>query len=104
MRAAVHVALHFILPAAVARFGTRSRRFQTFLWLMAGLCIDLDHLWANPVYDPNRCSVGFHTLHRWEVLPLYVLLCLFPKTRWLGVGLCLHIALDLTDCWWMVWS
>ena len=30
-------------------------------WL--GWLIDLDHLLADPVYAPDRCSIGFHPLH-----------------------------------------
>jgi len=69
--------------------------------MLLGLLIDLDHLLADPVFDPNRCSVGFHPLHSWVAVASYVGLALHPRTRVLGVGLLIHIVLDLTDCWWM---
>ena len=74
--------------------------------MMAGMLIDLDHLLADPIYDPGRCSIGFHPLHGLLPITLYVALLAHPKTRILGIGLCVHIALDSTDCfintgsWW----
>ena len=67
--------------------------------MLAGLLIDLDHLLANPIYDPNRCSVGFHPLHQAIPIALYLAALLHPKTRILGIGLCIHIILDAIDCY-----
>jgi len=72
-----------------------------WLWMIAGIAIDLDHLFANPLYDPDRCSIGFHPLHLYEIMPLYVALCFFKKTRTLGIGLTIHMVLDMMDCVWM---
>ena len=69
--------------------------------MLAGMLIDLDHLLADPVYDPNRCSVGFHPLHAYPLAIAYGLLAIFPKTRLIGLGLVVHIMLDLIDCGWM---
>lgn len=66
--------------------------------MLAGLLIDLDHLLADPIYDPDRCSIGFHPLHGLLPMVAYVALALFPRTRALGVGLCVHIGLDALDC------
>jgi hypothetical protein len=30
-----------------------------------------------------------------------MLLTAFPKTRWVGLGLAIHMALDGLDCLWM---
>jgi hypothetical protein len=65
---------------------------------MAGLLIDVDHLLADPIYDSGRCSIGFHPLHTIIPVALYFLLLLFPRTRLVGVGLLIHIALDTVDC------
>ncbi len=43
------------------------------------MLVDIDHLLATPVYDPNRCSIGFHPLHGFYPIALYVLLCFIPK-------------------------
>ena len=66
--------------------------------MMAAMLIDLDHLLANPVYDPQRCSLGFHPLHGLLPIALYLGLCLHGKTRLIGLGLVVHMALDAIDC------
>ena len=66
--------------------------------MMAGMLIDLDHLLADPIYDPGRCSVGFHPLHHPLLGLVYVAMIGFRKTRWLGVGLVIHMVLDSIDC------
>ena len=66
--------------------------------MQAGMLIDIDHLLATPIYDPQRCSVGFHPLHTVFPIILYVALTSFKKTRLLGLGLVIHIALDSMDC------
>ena len=66
--------------------------------MLAGLLIDLDHLLAIPIYDPLRCSIGFHPLHTVVPIIVYGLALIHPKTRVLGLGLCTHVALDSLDC------
>lgn len=66
------------------------------------MLIDVDHFWANPLFDANRCSIGYHTFHQWYLLPVYFILAIWKKpVRWIGVGLILHIATDFLDCLWM---
>ena len=65
---------------------------------MLGMSIDIDHLLADPVYDPLRCSMGFHPLHTWPFVLLYILLSVIPRTRLLGLGLVIHMLLDTADC------
>lgn len=62
------------------------------------MLIDLDHLLATPVYDPTRCSIGFHPLHGFIPIGIYGLLLLFKKTMLIGLGLMIHMLLDLSDC------
>lgn len=66
--------------------------------MMATMLVDLDHLLANPIYDPNRCSIGFHPLHTWPAIALYAALALHPRTRLIGLGLLIHMLLDFSDC------
>jgi hypothetical protein len=63
--------------------------------------VDLDHLLAHPVIDPCRCSIGFHPLHTWPAIIMYGLLAAWPRTRLIGLGLLIHMALDQADCWVM---
>lgn len=103
MRAVIHLVLHFAVPALVARGVWRERWRRALLVMIATLLVDLDHLLATPLYDPNRCSIGFHPLHTWPAVLAYLALLFVPRTtvRQLGVGLLLHMALDTLDCWWM---
>jgi hypothetical protein len=94
----LHIALHFLVPALIAALFFRKRWWQAYLLLLAGLTIDVDHLLANPVYDPLRCSIGFHPLHTWPASLMYVAMCIHPRTRLLGIGLLLHLLLDAGDC------
>jgi len=94
----MHIVLHFLVPLLVAWAAYRLRWRQAYAWLLAGLIIDLDHLLANPIYDPSRCSIGFHPMHTTPAILIYVALLAHPKTRLLGLGLCIHIILDAIDC------
>lgn len=67
--------------------------------MVATMAVDLDHLVADPIYDPMRCSIGFHPLHQPIFIAVYALLCGFKKTRWVGIGLLVHMALDSIDCY-----
>lgn len=66
--------------------------------MLAGLIIDLDHLLAEPIYAPGRCSIGFHPLHGVLPITLYTLMLIPPRFRVLGIGLCTHVILDSLDC------
>lgn len=66
--------------------------------MMVTMVVDLDHLLAVPIYDPNRCSIGFHPLHSYYAIGVYVILLFFPKTRLLGIGLAIHMLLDYSNC------
>lgn len=68
---------------------------------MSTLLVDLDHLLADPLYDPNRCSIGFHPLHQFIPIGFYGLMLLHRKTRIIGLGLVIHMLLDLSDCYFM---
>jgi Family of unknown function (DUF6122) len=93
-----HYFLHLGLPIFVARYGFPQQWRKTVLLLWATMLIDIDHLWANPVFDPCRCSVGYHTFHTWPFVITYCAMLFFPKTRIIGIGLVLHILTDIIDC------
>ena len=101
IRPIVHALLHIIAPAAAARFALQRRRWRGFLLMMATMAVDLDHLLADPVFDPHRCSLGFHPLHTWPAILVYVAMTFPPKTRIVGWGLVIHMILDGIDCLWM---
>jgi hypothetical protein len=93
-----HLALHFLVPAVVAGLFFRKNWKLAYFLMIATMLVDIDHLFANPLYDPNRCSIGFHPLHEIWFIVLYVMLCFVPKVRLIGIGLSIHMALDAIDC------
>jgi len=93
-----HIAQHFIVPLAVAVLFFPKQWRKAYLIMMLTMLVDVDHLLADPIYDPNRCSIGFHPLHRLPLIVGYLALCVFSKTRWVGLGLVIHMALDSIDC------
>ena len=101
LRANVHLILHAIVPAIVAAIWFRDTWLKAWLTLMATMLVDLDHLLADPVYDPGRCSIGFHPLHSYPAIAAYALATISPRLRLFALGLIIHMALDGTDCVWM---
>ncbi len=69
--------------------------------MVSTIVVDLDHLMAQPIFDPNRCSIGYHFLHTEWAIGCYVLMLFFSKTRLIGIGLVLHMIVDYFDCLWM---
>ncbi|MDC0221552.1 DUF6122 family protein [Gammaproteobacteria bacterium] len=93
-----HLILHFAVPAGVTAAFFRQHWQKAYLFMLSAMLIDIDHILANPIFDPNRCSVGYHPLHEPLVLPIYFLLAGYSKTRYLGIGLLIHVLLDSVDC------
>lgn len=103
MRGLLHIAAHFLVPAAIApklsQWLAPERKWTYYWFLMsATIAIDLDHLLADPIYNPDRCSLGFHPLHSMWAIGVYALLLFPKKTRVVAIGLLIHIGLDGVDC------
>ncbi|MEH6457227.1 MAG: DUF6122 family protein [Cocleimonas sp.] len=94
----LHISYHFIFPAILIAIFYRKQWRRSYLIIMSTMLVDLDHLLANPIYDATRCSIGFHPLHAELPIIAYIVLSIFPKTRLLGLGLLIHMALDSVDC------
>jgi hypothetical protein len=62
------------------------------------MLVDLDHLLSTPIFDPNRCSIGFHPLHTLPAMVMYAVMLAYPKTRIVGIGLLFHMLTDWIDC------
>jgi hypothetical protein len=93
-----HLALHFIVPLLVAFLFFSENLKLSYLAMMLTMLVDLDHLLASPIYDANRCSIGFHPLHQYWFIAIYLVMSFFSKTRLIGVGLIIHMSLDALDC------
>jgi hypothetical protein len=55
-----HYFLHLIFPGIIAFVFYRKDWKKVYLILLATMLVDLDHLLADPIFDPNRGSIGFH--------------------------------------------
>ncbi|AGH81651.1 hypothetical protein PCNPT3_08565 [Psychromonas sp. CNPT3] len=93
-----HLYLHFIVPALLVGIFYRNIWKVAYFIMISTMLVDIDHLLADPIYSPNRCSIGFHPLHQLWFIVLYVVLCFIPKTRFIGLGLSVHMVLDSIDC------
>ncbi|UYZ65276.1 DUF6122 family protein [Hymenobacter weizhouensis] len=96
----VHYGLHFVFPVVLALVLFPLAWQAAYLMMVATMLIDLDHLLAKPIFDPLRCSVGFHPLHSFYAIPVYALLLLLPAAQPVAVGLLFHLFTDTVDCVW----
>ena len=94
----LHLLLHAVVPGITARLAYKKIWLKAWLIMLLTMLVDLDHILASPVYDPNRCGINFPPLHTWPAIGAYFLLLLVPKARIIGVGLLIHMGLDIIDC------
>ncbi|MFD1063484.1 DUF6122 family protein [Winogradskyella litorisediminis] len=93
-----HYGIHFIVPLIVSLLFFKKKWKIAYVIMLSTFVIDLDHLLANPLFDPNRCSINFHPLHTYYAMILYMILAVLKPTRIFGVGLIIHIIADAVDC------
>lgn len=111
----IHIVLHFVVPLLVGLAFYRSRWRNATMIMIATMFVDVDHLLADPIYDPNRCSIGFHPLHTSPAILCFAALFVLPLIagrendsrsmrpaarvlHLVGLGLLIHMALDWIDC------
>jgi len=96
----IHYGLHLLFPAIIGFCFFRKEWKIAWLIMVLTMVIDLDHLFANPVFDPDRCSINFHILHTYYAMLIYCGLLFFKRTRIVGAGLLFHMLTDFQDCLW----
>lgn len=97
----VHYGCHLLVPFVLGRLFWKAHWWPASLIMLGTMLIDLDHLLADPIFDPDRCSLGFHPLHTiWAGL-VYAALLAIPSWKWraVAVGCLWHLATDGIDCW-----
>ena len=97
-RFCLHYGMHFILPFAIAFIFFKEDFWKASIIILLANLIDIDHLLANPILDSNRCSIGFHPLHSYYAIVIYLVLLANKKFRIIALGLLLHILVDFSDC------
>ena len=98
LQSLLHYGLHFLFPGIIALIFFKNKWKKAYLIMLATILVDLDHLLANPIFDPNRCSIGFHPLHSYYAIGIYCIMLVFPKSRVIAIGLLLHMLTDYLDC------
>lgn len=93
----IHIIFAIIAWIILSVISSNFNFLVLILFLVANL-IDLDHLFANPIYDFNRKSIGFHVFHKKWLIALYFLFCFLPTPySYFFMGLSLHILLDYLE-------
>lgn len=98
LKTTIHYALHFLAPALISFLFFRSNWKQVYFIFLGSMLVDLDHLLANPIFDPNRCSINFHPLHHYYAIIIYSFGVFNKKTRVLALALLFHMLTDFIDC------
>jgi hypothetical protein len=98
MQQFIHYFLHLVFPLLIAFLFYRKKWIKVYSIFLLTMLVDLDHLFASPIFDSCRCSIGFHPLHSYIAIAIYFVMLLPPKTRIIALGLLMHIATDAIDC------
>jgi len=99
MQVFVHYFLHFGFPLLIAFICFRKDWKKVYLIFVATMLVDLDHLFADPIFQANRCSINFHPLHTYYAMVGYVgMLFLRRPFNVIGMGLVFHMFTDFVDC------
>ena len=101
LRPCFHYSMHLLVPGLIAWVFFRKKWKKAWLIMLATLLVDLDHLLTDPIFDPNRCSIGFHPLHSYFAIGIYFVMLFFPRLRIIAIGLLSHMLTDWQDCLWM---
>lgn len=98
----VHYGFHFIVPGFLAWVFFNEQWELAWMIMIGTMLVDIDHLLAKPIFDPKRCSIGFHILHSYPAIAVYVLLLFVPNfyVQAITVGLLFHMYTDWQDCLW----
>ena len=101
-RTLVHYSLHFLVPLVIALIFLNEEWKVVYLIMLLTMLVDVDHLLTRPIFDPNRCSIGFHPLHSYPAITVYFLLLFVPNfyVQVTAIGLLLHMFTDWQDCLW----
>lgn len=106
LQSIVHYSLHFLAIGIIAYLYDKRHWKKYWLILAATMLVDADHLLADPIFAPGRCSIGFHPLHSYYAVGVYLLGVVFVKNKigkLIFIGLLFHMFTDFMDCLWMAY-
>ena len=96
-----HYGLHLLAPGIIAWVFFRNQCKKVWLIMLLTMLVDLDHLLADPIFDPDRCSINFHPLHGPNAIGVYAGMSVIKETRVVGIALLFHMLTDYLDCLWI---
>jgi uncharacterized protein DUF6122 len=97
----MHYGMHLLVPGVIAYLFFNNDWKKVWMIFILTMLVDLDHLFAVPIFNASRCSINYHPLHSYYSIVLYIVLLLFPKTRIIAIGLLFHMLTDSVDCLWI---
>lgn len=99
MTTPTHVAVNLGVFLLLMQVDGLDPNYTDLALLVGSNFIDLDHLYARPIYDPMRNGFKTHFLHKnWKAVLLISILMLFIRPMmFLGIGFILHFFLDYLD-------
>lgn len=99
-RQILHYFFHLLAPFGFGRLLWKDNWWKAGFIMVGTIVIDIDHLLADPVFDPGRCSVGYHPLHTLWAGGAYLALLAVPSWKWRAVaaGCLWHLCTDALDC------
>lgn len=94
----LHYFLHFVFPFFIAKVLYPNHWKKAYLIFLGTMLVDVDHLFATPIFSPGRNSIGFHFLHSYYAIALYFGLLFFKgNIRIIAIGLLFHMLTDFID-------
>ncbi|MCF4101973.1 DUF6122 family protein [Gillisia sp. M10.2A] len=103
LQTAVHYCLHFLAIGLIAYFYDKQHWKKAWLILIATMAVDIDHIFATPLFDPTRCGIGYHPLHSEIAILGYIIGAIVIRNKLIKlifIGLLFHMFTDLIDCLW----
>ena len=96
----IHYAFHLLVPFVFGKLFWKENWWKASLIMVGTMGIDLDHLLADPIFEPSRCSIGFHPLHTQWAGGVYGGLLAIPSWKWraVAVGCLWHLCTDAIAC------
>ncbi|WP_237058589.1 DUF6122 family protein [Microbulbifer sediminum] len=96
----IHIALHVVVPIALAWLLFRDDWLKAALIMLAANLVDLDHLFVPAASGPVQCAINSYPLHTMLPISLMGALLFLPwkSVRMLGVGLVTHMLIDGAGC------
>ncbi|EKB56983.1 DUF6122 family protein [Bergeyella zoohelcum] len=95
----VHYGFHFVFPFVLGWLFFPQQWKKASLIMLGTMLVDLDHLFATPIFDADRNSIGYHFLHSYPAIAVYIIGSIFAKGTWkmVFIGLLWHMITDFQD-------